>query len=635
MQRNLHETMDYHEALRNDTWKNERELADKILTYTKRHNLNYKLDKLTRGQGNCFPLSVLQQINQEDIFDFLMVAQSKQGNRICDSLNSDIRAIAQRMDHQEFRKRIQNFIINSDDERLTPMKINFNESMNVSANMGQPTETWQQYWERMIKDKEWVDSFFIQATAFFLNLDIRIIETACNQKNPFHEMKCGIPDSKTIHLGYVTATHYQSLILNENEDHKTTFPKVAFAKKDQVQCPICKKWFKNTLSHIEKSQRCKDNIDETDKIDLQRNAEDLKRINRNKRQKKYLESRRAKDPEKLKLDKIKHQWRYIEARKAKDPEKLKLDKFKHQKKYIEAKQTEDPLKHKIDQNMRQQRCRKIENEEDRLREFRKATMFGAIFLCISCHTRQFLSNVQEFTEKTEKELKDIWEPITLQEIIFDLNLVTKVLINYEGHPLTNIDDIKFKRYICKTCLKKLKKKTLPPMSVMNNLQLHDTDEDLKNEGNDLTELEGSLIAKLIIFQKIFLLPKSRWTALKDRTINVPVQDETINNFVKQLPRLPNEAGLIGLELKRKKEMKNVHKKQLINPTKIFRCLAKLKASGNPYYANIDTPEDFEKRCRENDKIGHDLIFGDYNDDYLEEIMEAMTSEFLENMNISE
>ena len=96
---------------------------------------------------------------------------------------------------------------------------------------------------------------------------------------------------------------------------------------------------------------------------------------------------------------------------------------------------------------------------------------------------------------------------------------------------------------------------MPPMSVMNNLQLHDTDEDLKNEGNDLTELEGSLIAKLIIFQKIFLLPKSRWTALKDRTINVPVQDETINNFVKQLPRLPNEAGLIGLELKRKKNEK--------------------------------------------------------------------------------
>ena len=160
---------------------------------------------------------------------------------------------------------------------------------------------------------------------------------------------------------------------------------------------------------------------------------------------------------------------------------------------------------------------------------------------------------------------------------------------------------------------------MPATSVMNNLQLHDTDEDLKEENLMLTELEGSLIAKLIIFQKIFLLPRSRWTALKDRTINVPIQDETINNFVKQLPRLPNEAGLIGLELKRKKEMKNVHKKQLINPSKILKCLEKLKASGNPHYANIDidSPEDFEKRCREKDDIGHDLIFGDDDDESLQ------------------
>ena len=71
----------------------------------------------------------------------------------------------------------------------------------------------------------------------------------------------------------------------------------------------------------------------------------------------------------------------------------------------------------------------------------------------------------------------------------------------------------------------------------------------------MTELEGSLIAKNLIFQKIFLLPRSRWTALKDRVINVPITDEAINETIKMLPRTPNEAGLIGLELKRKIEMK--------------------------------------------------------------------------------
>ena len=159
-----------------------------------------------------------------------------------------------------------------------------------------------------------------------------------------------------------------------------------------------------------------------------------------------------------------------------------------------------------------------------------------------------------------------WKPIPIADIIYDLNLRTKVIINEEPKSEQDLNTLG-KKYICKTCLTKLRRKELPGTSVMNNLQLHDTDEALRAQNLMLTELEGSLIAKLIIFQKIFLLPRSRWTALKDKTINVPIQDETINNFVKHLPRLPNEAGLIGLELKRKKEMKNTHKKQTEKVTK--------------------------------------------------------------------
>ena len=76
-------------------------------------------------------------------------------------------------------------------------------------------------------------------------------------------------------------------------------------------------------------------------------------------------------------------------------------------------------------------------------------------------------------------------------------------------------------YICKTCVVHLKVKRMPPMSVKNNLEL-----DHLNENLMLTELEGALIAKLIPFQKIYQLPKSRWTALKDRVINVPINDKT-------------------------------------------------------------------------------------------------------------
>ena len=129
----------------------------------------------------------------------------------------DMKTIVRNLDHKELRRRVKDFTLSSKDERLTPLRTNFDEAMNASAKSGGPSETWQHYWEKMIKDKEWVDSFFVQATSFFLNLDIRIIETSGNETNPFHQIESGRPNSKTIHIGYVTGTHYQSLIPYDNE----------------------------------------------------------------------------------------------------------------------------------------------------------------------------------------------------------------------------------------------------------------------------------------------------------------------------------------------------------------------------------------------------------------------------------
>ena len=54
------------------------------------------------------------------------------------------------------------------------------------------------------------------------------------------------------------------------------------------------------------------------------------------------------------------------------------------------------------------------------------------------------------------------------------------------------------------------------MSTKNNLQLIDLN---GYEELHLTELENSMIALNIIFQKVFKLPSSRWPAMKDKTIN--------------------------------------------------------------------------------------------------------------------
>ena len=74
-------------------------------------------------------------------------------------------------------------------------------------------------------------------------------------------------------------------------------------------------------------------------------------------------------------------------------------------------------------------------------------------------------------------------------------------------------------------------KKMPPMCVKNGLKLTECDYELKEQKLEMTELEAALIAKNIIFQKIYQLPKSRWTALKDKIVNVPINEDSILNTI--------------------------------------------------------------------------------------------------------
>ena len=141
------------------------------------------------------------------------------------------------------------------------------------------------------------------------------------------------------------------------------------------------------------------------------------------------------------------------------------------------------------------------------------------------------------------------------------------------------------------------------MSIRNNLRLNELQECSK-----LTELEGAVISRNILFQKIHQLPKSRWTALTDKIINVPINEEALLNTVKKLPKTPREAGLIGVSLKRKLEYKNSYRKQLINPEKVFRMLSLLKSSGNPYYQFYSDFNACEQRCKVENPEGYEVIF---------------------------
>ena len=122
--------------------------------------------------------------------------------------------------------------------------------------------------------------------------------------------------------------------------------------------------------------------------------------------------------------------------------------------------------------------------------------------------------------------------------VLDEKLITQIQSKNSGLIERAIESIieiningKVSSYICHACKKHLRRGKLPPMSAKNGLKMHDLDSEL-----DLTELEGSLISRSFVFMKIFQLPKSRWTALKDKVVNVPVNEDDIINTITRLPR---------------------------------------------------------------------------------------------------
>ena len=112
--------------------------------------------------------------------------------------------------------------------------------------------------------------------------------------------------------------------------------------------------------------------------------------------------------------------------------------------------------------------RRLWKAEDRLKEFKEATKYNAIFICSCCHRRLFHSNVEIITQK----LKD--------------NINDRKAGHFRDCVETDIEtpvNGKYDCYICKTCTGHMKAKKMPPMSTMNKLSLAEQDENSK-----LTEL---------------------------------------------------------------------------------------------------------------------------------------------------
>ena len=180
----------------------------------------------------------------------------------------------------------------------------------------------------------------------------------------------------------------------------------------------------------------------------------------------------------------------IERQRVLDESKVKDTQNKHSKLSLGKRKAENPQKLKDQQNTRQQKYRRIINECDRLRDFKNATKYNAIFICTCCHQRMFQSNVQQYTSELKQKINE------------KKPRHTEACISEEIQTNINGED---KCYICQTCVRHMKAKKMPPMCAKNGLKLSESDNELREQNLEMTELEGALIAKNIIFQKIYQL----------------------------------------------------------------------------------------------------------------------------------
>ena len=102
---------------------------------------------------------------------------------------------------------------------------------------------------------------------------------------------------------------------------------------------------------------------------------------------------------------------------------------------------------------------------------------------------------------------------------------------------------------------------MPPMSNKNDLQLFDVSNipDLH-----LSPLENALIALNICFQMIFQTAKSRWNKTKKQLVNIPINEQDVINTLDAMPRTPQQAGVVNVQLKRKKSMTTSHCQQFVD-----------------------------------------------------------------------
>ena len=282
----------------------------------------------------------------------------------------------------------------------------------------------------------------------------------------------------------------------------------------------------------------------------------------------------------------------------------------------------DPEKYRLKEKLKKQdyRLTSVNTAFKRKKAFLASVRNGRIFFCICCHRKRYENQVVELDDDWQESMEQKY-PGSVSKLIGSIPYQEV----YLPCPTTEEPQQLTSNYVCHTCKKYLEKNAMAPMSNRNNLQLVDITDHPELR---LSELEQQLVALNILFQKIVLLPKSRMSAMKDRTVSVPIAPSDVMQTLTKLPRTPADARLAVVQLKRRLNFPGVHKQQLINLQNVIQALRTFITMKNPHYENILEDDRFKQRCYETDPEGYRILFPDDEIDLTNLEISSQTNEEL-------
>ena len=186
--------------------QDERRIATEIMRTVRRLDLPLKLDTITEGRGNCLPLSILAQCRRSEIFR---------------ELNAPLQALVLRNDPTLLRNAVHSFVTNCRHPSLLAYKKRYEEVLSVIDQ-----KSWNEYWNVMIRNYEWVDYVFIQSTAWYLKHDIVIVTTSSTEQHPYMTISGNLDNGNmpckgtVLIVGSKSQVHYQSLLPLSMRDRK-------------------------------------------------------------------------------------------------------------------------------------------------------------------------------------------------------------------------------------------------------------------------------------------------------------------------------------------------------------------------------------------------------------------------------